>query len=276
MPYVAAVALGAAGLAVFPHSHLALGGWFRQTWQSDLTAGLILNHLAMDGGQQLNVAFWSLRYEVQVSLVFPMLLLLVRRIHPVLTVLGSVGMYALADHAIQAGVANHRHSLDTLKYGSLFAGGALLGRCLPRVRLWWSDMGGAGRMAMAAGTLLLYLRCADAWLARAGIDAPEELTVAVGACGLLVCAICLAPLRSLLHGRVPVYLGRISYSVYLVHGTVLFALLNLLYWKVTGLWLGIVYVGATLAASHLFCIAVEEPALRMGKALAGRWKGQSV
>jgi peptidoglycan/LPS O-acetylase OafA/YrhL len=59
----------------------------------------------------------------------------------------------------------------------------------------------------------------------------------------------------------PQYLGRVSFSLYLVHGTVLFALLDCLYGRVPLAVLGAVYAALALASAHGFCVAVEEPAM---------------
>ncbi|GAC1428870.1 MAG: acyltransferase [Acidobacteriaceae bacterium] len=275
VPYVAAVALAIVGVSLFPHSQLPLSAWFRNTWQSAVTPGLITRHLVMSGGDELNTAFWSLRYEVEMSIVFPLLLVVLRFVQPVLGIVFSVAVFAFADHRMQAGATDHWRSLELFKYGSLFAIGGILGRTLAWTRSRWGRLSLAGRLAILAAGLLLYFGTADALADKAHIDVPDGLFVSLGAAVLLLCCIYLGRLRAALRHRVPAYLGRISYSMYLVHGTMLFALLNLLYRRVPAPVFALVYIVATLAAAHLFCIAVEEPSLRAGKALAGRWKGQS-
>ena len=73
-----------------------------------------------------------------------------------------------------------------------------------------------------------------------------------------------------LNSSVPQYLGRISYSMYLVHYTVLFAVFDLTFPKVPLVGIAILCGAATLLVSHLFCIWVEEPAHAAGKTLARR------
>jgi peptidoglycan/LPS O-acetylase OafA/YrhL len=73
-----------------------------------------------------------------------------------------------------------------------------------------------------------------------------------------------------LNSAVPQYLGRISYSMYLVHYTVLFALFDLAYPTVPIIALAILCAAATLIVSHLFCIFIEEPAHTAGKRLSMR------
>jgi peptidoglycan/LPS O-acetylase OafA/YrhL len=96
-----------------------------------------------------------------------------------------------------------------------------------------------------------------------------DLLTVVGSCGLIL-LIQDPRVRIGLKSTVAEYLGRISYSSYLIHGTVLFAGLNLLYGKVSLAVFAAIYGVTTLIAAHLFCISIEEPSLRLGKRLAKR------
>jgi peptidoglycan/LPS O-acetylase OafA/YrhL len=73
-----------------------------------------------------------------------------------------------------------------------------------------------------------------------------------------------------LNSAVPQYLGRISYSMYLVHYTVIFAVFDLAYPKIPILGLACLSAIATLMVSHFFCIFLEEPAHTGGKRLSKR------
>jgi peptidoglycan/LPS O-acetylase OafA/YrhL len=64
---------------------------------------------------------------------------------------------------------------------------------------------------------------------------------------------------------VPEYLGRISYSMYLTHGVVLFSMLILLAGRLPIWILAVIFLATVLVVAHLFCILVEEPALRFGR-----------
>lgn len=268
IPYVAAVAVAVGGALLFPHSALPLSEWFHHTWQTNVTPGLIGRHLLMAGGDELNAAFWSLRYEVEMSIIFPLLLLALRVVPPG----WALGLSAVL--FVGASTRGDESALYlTLKYGALFAIGGVLGRSISGTRQRWQGISPLSRVALLLAALFLYFGYGDWAMAKLHMSLPDDVLVALGACGMLVCAMHLSPLRRLLHSTVPEYLGRISYSMYLIHGTVLFAVLNLLYGKVPNSLLIAVYLVATLVLSHLFCILVEEPSLRAGKTIAGRWTG---
>ena len=63
------------------------------------------------------------------------------------------------------------------------------------------------------------------------------------------------------------YLGRISYSLYLVHGTILFTTLIMLYGRIPFIEIFTIYIVLSFIAAHLFCVLIEEPSLRLGKRL---------
>jgi peptidoglycan/LPS O-acetylase OafA/YrhL len=76
LPYLGALALAIFCDLNFP-SHLpSTNYWLSLTWSEPVTARLVLQHLAFLGNYdwaQLNTAFWSLVYEMRISLFFPFL-----------------------------------------------------------------------------------------------------------------------------------------------------------------------------------------------------------
>ena len=243
VPYVAAVLVAVAGAWWFSNARLPLTQWFYRTWHSPLTVELVVRQLLMGTGGELNTAFWSLRYEVEMSIVFPLLCWVMVRVR-------AYGAAALGLAVAMIGLGEHS---ATLVWGSCFLLGAALAggqrevgavyRRTPRVMKWV----GLG--------LVVFGYCSDV-----------VVVVALGACGALTFAVH-SRARIWLETAAPVYLGRVSYSVYLIHGTVLQATLVLLYGRVPQWLLGAVFLGATWVVSHLFCAYVEEPATRLGRRL---------
>ena len=86
----------------------------------------------------------------------------------------------------------------------------------------------------------------------------------LGAAGIVVCAAAATRFRRVLEGRVPQFLGRISFSLYLVHLPVLATLAFLL-----GDWnwaaVGLIGVPLTLVAGWGFYRAVEKPLHRVAR-----------
>lgn len=277
LPYAAALLLALVGAWCFQNDSLWLTPWFNQTWHAHLSWSLVKAQLHMRPTPELNTAFWSLRYEVEMSFAMPLLCLLLRKGNAV--ALSLLGAGALCSVPVLP-VALKAHYLDqTLTIAVLFAMGATLAKSQGTVRRFIHSSGAWGWLLLAV-SLLCFWQYSTRW---ENLVSPQlqahfdpfsrhrtELLSGFGATGLIACAIHLKSFARLLTHRLAEYLGRISFSLYLVHGTVLFAALYLFFNRVPlPLLLGSVVV-VSFAAAHLFCVAVEEPTIHLGKRTS-RW-----
>jgi peptidoglycan/LPS O-acetylase OafA/YrhL len=264
VPYLAAAALAGVGCYFFMGSRLPLTPWFLATWQTPLSASLIFRQILMDPKPLLNTAFWSLRYEMEMSIVFPLLCFLMVRTGRYSSIV-LVLLTREAAHLFAHSRFDGSELSLTLYYGMFFIAGAALSREQETLK----------KLIARAGKPVLWLALLFALLAyfngavATGIGRSTDLVTLVGTCGLLI-LIQDPRLHLGLRSAPAEYLGRVSYSSYLVHGTVLFAMLNLLYGRIPILALAFLYGIATLIVAHVFCVFVEEPSHRAGKRLA-RW-----
>jgi peptidoglycan/LPS O-acetylase OafA/YrhL len=235
------------------YSHLPLTPWFNLTWQAPLTLGLIGSQLFLiSTSPAINTAFWSLRYEMEMSAIFPAACWTMSRLRPWGTLLATIVIartgFILFNHP--------EHPLwqefgNTLISGSCFLYGALLAWKREAVAKWYYKTP-------------RWLKCICLGLVVAGYYAQKPSVAPLACCGVLIFAQ-YSRISRLLDTAVPEYLGRISYSMYLLHATVLWATLIVLYGKVPFVALFLIYGVATFAISHVFCIQIEEPAMRFGK-----------
>ena len=269
LPYLAAVAVAALGCWWFLGRHVpGVTYWFYLTWQQPVSARMLLGQALMDPAPVLNTAFWSLRYELQMSMVFPLLcwaMLRLGRWSGVGLMLVTRGIAVALVHAH----VNPLGAVQTFYYATFFLAGATLARERGMVLRW---VRGLPRAAVWAG---FALSLAGYFFGTFVSRNSSDFFVASGACGLIMLAQD-ARLRVGLRSRLAEYLGRISYSSYLVHGTVLFVLLDTLQGRVPMVVFAAVYAAASLLAAHLFCVTVEEPAMRLGKRIAGVMRRRSV
>jgi peptidoglycan/LPS O-acetylase OafA/YrhL len=215
------------------------------TWHTAITPRVVLGQLLMRGTSEVSTAFWSLRYEMILSIVFPALCWLLVRLR-------ATGSFLLGILLCLFGIAIDK-ALPT--WASCFIIGAALAGAQGWISRIYPRLPQVAKWSLLLGSCLLYLYSESRLL-------PLQCSIAV--CVLLTFA--QHSRASLwLDSPVPEYLGRISYSLYLVHGTVLFTTIIALYGKVPP-WL-IVVVGLimSLAVAHLFCILVEEPFTRLGR-----------
>ena len=80
--------------------------------------------------------------------------------------------------------------------------------------------------------------------------------------------------KRFLNSAIPRFLGRISYSLYLVHATVLYGLTFVVVHRltvaprVTAAEVFVIFLPLTLLVSTGFCLWIEEPFVRLGRRLS--------
>ena len=250
----------------WPDGQLREGGWLAGMWQGATTLPDVLRQLVFqlhDAHRMLLSQDWSLGVELRASLLIPVFLMLARW-----------RWWALA--AVGLGFSYFAHK--TGYYCTSFAAGVLAA--------WWNartDHFRRGGVLFVIGFVFYQVR----WLSDCGLDLPwwvreREVWVlsTVGCTLILLGALRSAMIRNFLEHRVFLYLGRVSYSLYLVQMIVLICLTP---WIVAGLnqlaiqsiaWnqllLLTVVSGVCLLLAELGVRLIEFPCIDLGKALT-RW-----
>ena len=270
-PYLCALALAIAGDAIWhgPHGH---GSWANLTWSQPITRKLVVNHILFIGNypwDQFNTAFWSLVIEMRLSIGFPLLFAAVLWMRNTASLIAALclcfgGGLLLRTHG------GWEHWIFTVQIAGVFIAGILLAKNIDRVSAWCRTLGWGPRSLLATAAICCYFggehishKAGDLW----GTDV---FFVTLGAGGLMVLAISVPAASRALHTRIPRFLGRISYSLYLVHGTVLFALTAGVAGRLSAEAQFPIYVVFSLLLATLFCVAIEEPFMHLSRR-AGRW-----
>ncbi|GAC1659607.1 MAG: acyltransferase [Acidobacteriaceae bacterium] len=271
LPFAAAVLMAAAFAEHYRGSQLTLTPFFAESWHTPISARLLLTQLLMWPTPELNVAFWSLRYEMQMSLVLPLLCWALKP-------RGGVWLLPIACVLLYARPARVEHLGwhyvgMTLQVAFLFACGASLARYRHQLERLWNRVPGTLPVVLAFSLPLYYDLPSLVFPGELGAQFGERwmLLSAVGAAGILLSALHGPWLSRLLRHPLPEYLGRISYSLYLVHGVVLFAAMDSLYGRIPNGFLIAFILAGSFAAAHLFCVLIEEPCTLAGRALAAAY-----
>jgi len=269
IPYLAALLLAVLGNAFFH------GRFFGSPdmWQGPVDPGLVLRHVLLLGAYPIdvfNVAFLSLRIEMRLSLVFPFLcaalLALAPRRAVAAGVLGGIAVLFLSARTAPGS------GFFTLVYAVLFMIGILLARHRREVGAAVDRLPKTARAAGLIGALALYL-APDVALG-AGLPARwmgvTHLLTACGAAGVLAVALGENGVSAWLRSPVPLFLGRISYSLYLLHATVLYVLAYLFWGKLPTAAFFLLFVALSFLAAVAFYRWVDRPATDLGRRLAKR------
>lgn len=263
IPYVAAVLLTwLASTWLYPDPVAGVSPWMRDLLRIRGSFAELLPYLRFPGAAGgLLPQGWTLEVEMQLSLLMPFLAWFAARVHWSALVLVCLALLALSEALYGA----QRYALD-------FAAGIALFLERERLAAWLARL--PRGVALAAGLLGLVVLSLPVYL-RLEALAPRlgALLFACGATLLVLASDHAAPLRRFLTVRPIAFLGRVSYSIYLLH-FLLLALCTPLLGDGVGLAGGVAFVAwvalLSCALAPLGYYGVERPGIRAGNA-ACRW-----
>ncbi|MFZ0744221.1 MAG: acyltransferase, partial [Terracidiphilus sp.] len=276
LPYLGALMLAVA-MNIHYHGLVTDHEWVRSTWNQAPNVHLVIQHILFLGNyrwEAFNTAFWSLVYEMRISLLFPFLAIAVLRFRNQWMLVFAVFSSWLSAHYYLLVRLSGLHplglqSLDTLHYMSFFILGAMLAKNREFIRAQYRRLPLIFVFFLSLFAILLYYHPFDIPVARAAILPVQKIqdwSVAFGSLVAITLAIYSGPFRNLLNHHAIRYLGRISYSVYLVHATVLFTLIYICRGHLTFSYFPI-YLIAVLGLASVFHYVIERPSMTLGQTL---------
>ena len=273
LPYVGALAL-AITLNLRYHGLVTDHAWVNSTWIEKPHRHLILQHLAFLGDytwSAFNTAFWSLVYEMRISLIFPLLAIAVLRLRREWMIVIAIFSSLLSSHyhwllLLRSDPAKIRVA-DTLHYISFFILGAILAKNREFIQARYKRLPLLLVLSASVLAVLFYYHPfafpAGALLSQKKIT---DWSVAFGSLLAISLAVCSPHFKRLLNHYAIHYLGRISYSIYLVHGTVLFTLIYICRGHLRFGYLPIYLIGV-LGLASVFHYLIEKPSIVLGQKL---------
>jgi peptidoglycan/LPS O-acetylase OafA/YrhL len=258
LPAWASLVVAVALIAVIPRSASPLQSAWADIYVIDPSVGQVLKDaLLLLNASTINTPLWSLKWEVLFSLLLPAYVFFALR--------GRRFWQAKICAAFLLIVVGAVYNLEGLSFLPIFAIGAVLGVERERIRELTRSWPRVAWVLVAAAGLLL----ANAeWLSREQPVDSVEAFVTVGATLIVVLFVCCGSAKRLGDSAVVQWLGRVSFSLYLVHLPIILAGITLL--RSVSLPMALaVSVAASLGIAELFFRYVEQPAHRLSIA-AGR------
>jgi peptidoglycan/LPS O-acetylase OafA/YrhL len=248
-----AVAIGAFSIFENPH----------------LTFGTVANYIGLVGGETQNYdsVTWSLAQEMRLSLLFPLIMLPVVRFRSRWVLIGSlpllVGPYALPLLGGDGPVLILGSFVATAYYAWFFVIGAVAAKHFEGMVAYARAMNARRAALWLAVAIITY-----GMLPALGFAARlEEGAVGIAIIGLMVFGIARPGLSRLLMSPILQFLGRISYSYYLIHVVVIKFLVHLLFPAVPGVAIAAAAIGGTLLVAWIVYRWIEVPSIKLGQAL---------
>jgi peptidoglycan/LPS O-acetylase OafA/YrhL len=253
----------------------------------DLSLTELLKHLTLWGTKDaltLDVVIWSLVHEMRISLVFPFILFSLRKYRwraLLAFLLFSLACTILAWHrtgSISTGKEETTFfdsCLATGFYSVFFAAGAFLAIERDRVALRIAGLLKWKKILLFAIVAICLVKASDT----SSLNGIAVIYInGIGALGLIALALGVQKFGNLLNHGVLIWLGRISYSLYLVHTLIFFGVDQ----TIGGLWPGLqnspvakglsllAVIALSLLAADLMARFIEFPSIRLGKKLSAR------
>ncbi|KDA04791.1 hypothetical protein DC31_04505 [Microbacterium sp. CH12i] len=267
LPVWASLVLASLLIALVPRDPTTMpeGSWMQNAQAATVTPASFFSEASLTMvSYDINNVLWSLRWELIFSLTLPLFigLAVILRRHALVAAIAACALTVLGRII----------DVDALVYLPVFLLGTLMAVRLDDL-LAWMRRPRHPAFWPAVTTLALALLISS-WLARP-IAAAGSLAgrpfwglAGVGAVLIIVVAMGWPRLRALLERAVPQWLGRVSYSLYLVHVPLLG---TLVYFFGSDRWLLAVTVGipASLVVAALFHRFLEVPAHRLARFIGG-------
>ena len=279
LPFAAAVCLSVFMWLLSSHVPVAsLGVWFQERWPDPpLMWRQVLSHFLMEGtnfATRFDGPIWSLAHEMRISIIFPVLVVIGRKsgraialallLFFVSTVLlelfGDGNINTLPDSSLAAWIL-------TLRYVPIFLMGVLLAKhaatlgAIIRRLPWWMYAA-----CLAASYVAICKHVRPDWaLAYFG-----DLFIALGSGGLILLTLHSPRASHFLEKGPAHWLGRVSYSLYLVHVPVLLFVGYQLGEKVGTSAIAAIAIASSLILAEIMFRWIEQPAIALGKRLTAR------
>lgn len=268
-PFAAAILVSALLYALVRPSPIpGASDWFGTVlWDRPLSFDYVLRNLMMTGlrpDMTLDLVMWSLVHELRISLVFPLLLLLTRRFPKGAAILSVIVALACTRALAGQEPADLGWSLvDTLRFVPMFVAGILIAGNIATIRSRMARVPGLVQAGLWGGAFVLLLFPGQS------VSNYYDFVWGGGAVLLLMLTIASARANTVLSIGPARWLGRVSYSLYLIHVPLLVAFVHLTHgWM--PLWMVPVFViPLSLAAAEVMYRAAEAPSIRFGRWLAG-------
>ncbi|QWI16766.1 acyltransferase [Bacillus wiedmannii] len=257
-----------------PYEVVGLRDWFYDRWQGSITKLDILNHFVLLNNfftENYNPVIWSLAQEMRISIVFPLLFLLFYKLSWKKTILFAVSFSFISVflNMLHIGKAEGFYNgyADTLHFTSMFMVGMLLFKYQEKLIYSYRNMKKIKKGFLIALGIILYLYSILIY----GFSRNDttfllkDWGVVMGVSIFIIMAMSNLKVKVFLNKSVFVYLGEISYSIYLCHFPIMMVLFKLLYTKIPIFFLLILCITMTLLFSIVSYHLIEKKCINWAK-----------
>ncbi len=253
IPYIVSICISILLMAMLSTQGISgLSTWFNAMWNhipnaSDWISLLFVTDI--HATHNVNTVTWSLIYEMQISIIYPFLVVGVKRNKLWMVILFIFGL--------------HLFKIRIARYAALFIMGCLLAKHREYISNYISKMNNLATIISIIIALFLYLA---EWLIPARLN--TNIFVGIGSALIIALALGNVHIQTFLSHSPILYLGKISYSLYLVH-TIVILTLTYIFRNILPIYIILVAVPfISIIFAHIYNKFVEKPAIVLGKRIS--------
>lgn len=261
-----------------------LSDYYNQKWTHDLSMNIIMEHvigIVNVHTEELNSSYWSLVHEMRISIFFPFIVLLLRKVRWYYTVLIGLTLFGVTVineiFGFQTSNGLNTTYIHSLHYLSFFIYGMFLAKHRTEIMSGFQALKGYVKYGILVLSLICYnssyavIRVLD----ELGIAVPfdrilREQIIAIGVIGFVIIALSSRRIGNALRTPIPLFLGNISYSLYLYHMVIFLALMHGFMGVIPLPYLLILSFVVSMAVAYIGWNMIEKPTIAIGKRVAAR------
>ncbi len=283
-PYLIALIIGTIGNVIFnSHARIPhLSDWFNDIWCISMTRKDWSDFLLLKAAAFHNVvtSLWTIPIEIKVSLFFPLFVLILRRLGiagSLLLLFGNVAFYMIGKRlGFQEKVAD----FSLFYYLTFFLTGAIVCKYRSSLIEFVDKLSFKQVILLIILAILLYTYSWNIqWLPVSLLQWAEKLPRDYAVClaGVIFIIICIShKAPQWINGRYLILLGRISFSLYLIHPIVIGVVGFLLGNTLPLFWLVLLCILASLACAMPVSKYIEIPLQNAGRDISRSLKKRKV
>jgi peptidoglycan/LPS O-acetylase OafA/YrhL len=252
-----------------------LSAWMSNKWSIEVTFNTILEQLNILGNHETrtyNPVVWSLIHEMRISLIFPLLMIIINRFNwkvPVAiaaacSLIGGLnGIYGL-----EPSLGYQTSWFDSIHFTAMFIIGALAAKHRRVLLDTIAGMRKLNKLLILATGFVAYIysremKTSSMYFA----DAAADWGISFGVVTIIIFALGDRAYSQLLGNKVVTFVGKISFSLYLYHTTVMFTFLHLLHNQLNPWLILALSLPPIMLVSYSAWKWVERPSITLGKSL---------
>lgn len=278
IPCIISVLLAILAKECFYRGHFTtLNSWTNSMWTCKFSLSNIINHILLlkdfDVAHGYNPILWSLIIEIRISLIFPLLVIVTKKVKPV--IIGII-CFIFIVLSIELQKYFNMDSLSnyfaTFYYIPMFIIGILLAKYKGLLINYCKKITGVFKYMVFIIGLCFYIYpniLPDLKLLHKCVF--NDYFTGFGSCIFIIVSLSWIKISNLLSKKSMVYLGKISFSLYLFHFIVQMTLLNILY-NYLPIWfiyiLSFIFSILIASLSYMF---IEKPSIALGKYLSKKF-----